>query len=172
MEYLGISLSSSSDVSGGVFYPEYFSNQFFLYDLTNKGPITAIRIEGATSSIEKRLENLKKELGLLDDEINYLDDEQSKIFWKFTQNLKAFEKSGKNLIKVVIPPSKAVQTINNLKKLLTRYFIDWGGNLIWMEIDKLNSEILREIEEVIDNVGGYYIIVKLDDGKQVLTCLK
>ena len=33
-----------------------------------------------------------------------------------------------------------------------------------MEIDKLNSEILREIEEVIDNVGGYYIIVKLDDG--------
>ena len=61
MEYLGISLSSSSDVSGGVFYPEYFSNQFFLNDLTNKGPITAIRIEGATSSIEKRLENLKKE---------------------------------------------------------------------------------------------------------------
>ena len=57
LEYLGISLSSSSDVSGGVFYPEYFSDQFFLNDLTNKGPITAIRIEGATSSIEKRLEN-------------------------------------------------------------------------------------------------------------------
>ena len=164
LEYLAISLSSSSDVSGGVFYPEYFRNQFSLNDLTNKGPITAIRVEGATSSIEKRLENLRKEIGLLDDEFNYLDDEQSKIFWKFTQNLKAFEKSDKNLIKVVIPPSKALKTINNLKKLLTRYFIDWGGNLIWMEIGKLNSEILREIVEVIDNVGGYYIIVKLDDG--------
>ena len=40
-------------ISGGVFYPEYFKDQFSLNDLTNKGPIIVIRVEGV-SSIDKR----------------------------------------------------------------------------------------------------------------------
>ena len=82
LEYLNVSLSSSADVSGGVFYPEYFKDQFSLNDLTNKGPITAIRVEGVSSSIDKRVIALKKELGLLNNEVNFLENDQSKIFWK------------------------------------------------------------------------------------------
>ena len=116
LEYLNISLSSTSDVSGAVFYPEYFKNQFTLNDLVNKGPITAIRVEGVSSSIDDRLQNLVKELGLLSDEINFLEGEQSKIFWDYTQNLRVFSKTDKNLIKAVVPPSETLNVINNLKK--------------------------------------------------------
>ena len=164
LEYLNVSLSSSADVSGGVFYPEYFKDQFSLNDLTNKGPITAIRVEGVSSSIDKRVIALKKELGLLNNEVNYLENDQSKIFWKNTQELKVFNSSQNNIIRVVVPPSKTLNTINNLKKFFTRYFIDWGGNLIWIEMEKINSEILKEFNRVIENNGGYQTMIKLDDG--------
>ncbi len=164
LDYLNISLSSPADVSGGVFYPEYFKDQFSLNDLTNKGPITAIRVEGVSSSIDKRLNSLKKELGLLNNEVNYLNDDQSKIFWQNTQELKVFNKTEKNIIRAVVPPSKTLNAINNLKKFFSRYFIDWGGNLIWIEMEKINSEILKEFSRVIENVGGYYTMLKLDDG--------
>ena len=117
LDYLNISLSSTADVSGGVFYPENFKDQFMLNDLTNKGPITAIRIEGVSSSIDKRINSLEKELSLLDYEVNYLNNEQSKIFWKNTQELKVFNKTEKNIIRIVVPPSKTLNTINSLKKL-------------------------------------------------------
>ncbi len=164
LDYLNISLSSTADVSGGVFYPENFKDQFMLNDLTNKGPITAIRVEGVSSSIDKRINSLEKELSLLDYEVNYLNNEQSKIFWKNTQELKVFNKTEKNIIRIVVPPSKTLNTINSLKKFFTRYFIDWGGNLIWAEMLEINTEILREFNQVIENVGGYYVMLKLDDG--------
>ncbi len=163
LEYLNISLSSTSDVSGAVFYPEYFKNQFTLNDLVNKGPITAIRVEGVSSSIDDRLQNLVKELGLLSDEINFLEGEQSKIFWDYTQNLRVFSKTDKNLIKAVVPPSETLNVINNLKKFLSRYFIDWGGNLIWMEVNKLNFSILKEINAVVNDLSGYATVIKLED---------
>ena len=29
---------------------------------------------------------------------------------------------------------------------------------------EINTEILREFNQVIENVGGYYVMLKLDDG--------
>ncbi len=163
LEYLSLSLSSSSDVSGAIFYPEYFKNIFTLNDLINKGPITAIRIEGVTSSIQDRQNNLIKELKLLSSEVNFLDQEQSKIFWKLTQDLKVFENSKNSILKVVIPASQALKVLNNLKKSLYRYFIDWGGNLIWMEVENMNINLFKEIKNVVDSCEGYTTIIKIDD---------
>ncbi len=164
IEYMSTGLSSSVDVSGAVFYPEYFKDKFSLNDLTNKGPITALRIEGVNSSIEDRINRLVKELGLLNDEINFLDEQQSKIFWRYTQDLKAFQKTTKDIMKIVVPPSETLNLLNNLKKFSSRYFIEWGGNLIWFEIENMSQEILKTMNEVIAKCGGYNILVKLDDG--------
>mgnify|MGYP001179905805 CR=1 FL=1 len=163
LDYINISLSSSSDVSGAVFYPEYFNEKFKLNDLVNKGPLTALRIEGVSSSIDDRIQNLTNELGLLRDEVNFLDDEQSKIFWSYTKDLKVFTKTDKNLIRIVIPPSETLNIINSLKKISSRYFIDWGGNLIWMEMEKINASIMKDINLSIDKANGYFTIIKLDD---------
>ena len=43
------------------------------------------------------------------------------------------------------------------------YFIDWGGSLIWMAFDHLNSKILAEIKEITKNHQGYYTLIKIDD---------
>ena len=77
MEYLGTALSSSTDPSGGVFYPERFENNFVFNDLTHKGALTAIRIEGPTNSVDQRISRLVKELSLLENEYSVLDNFQT-----------------------------------------------------------------------------------------------
>ena len=42
--------------------------------------------------------------------------------------------------------SESLQVIQKLKKDDLNYFIDWGGSLIWMAFDHLNSKILAEIK--------------------------
>ena len=63
----------------------------------------------------------------------------------------------------MVPPSETLNVINNLKKFLSRYFIDWGGNLIWMEVNKLNFSILKEINAVVNDLSGYATVIKLED---------
>ena len=91
-------MSSSTDPSGGVFYPDYFGKDFVLNDLTHDGGLTAIRIEGPTNSVDQRLNRLsKKELDLLDQELSILDSEQSNIFWSRTKNLEVFKSLKKSI---------------------------------------------------------------------------
>ena len=161
--YLGKSLSSSTDPSGGVFYPDYFGKNFILNDLTHDGGLTAIRIEGPTNSVNQRIERLSKELSLLTQERAILDSEQSKIFWNKTQNLEVFKNLKGNLLRIVVPISETLEVVQKLKNNQVNYFIDWGGNLIWMAYDQINSKILKESQEIVKNHQGYLTIIKIEE---------
>ena len=115
LEYLNLSLASSSDPSGAVFYPDYFRKHFTFNDLVFSGPITAVRIEGSTLSVDHRIAKLKKELKVNDDETAILSEEQSEIFWDNTRNLKVFSNLKQNLIRIVVPSSETFDLLN--KKL-------------------------------------------------------
>ena len=161
--YLGQALSSSTDPSGGVFYPDYFGKNFVLNDLTHDGGLTAIRIEGPTNSVDQRIERLSKELGLLSQEISILDNEQSNIFWDRTKNLEVFKNLKGNLIRIVVPISETLQIIQKLKNNDIKYFIDWGGSLIWIAFDEINNKILHEIKETVKKHQGYSTIIKIEE---------
>ena len=163
MGYLGQALSSSTDPSGGVFYPDYFGKNFILNDLTHEGGLTAIRIEGPSNSVDQRLERLSKELSLIDQELSILDNSQSKIFWDRTKNLEVFKNIKSNLIRVVVPISETLQVIKKLKDHKIKYFIDWGGSLIWASFDQLNSKILSEIKELVKKHQGYVTLIKIEE---------
>ncbi len=163
LDYLGQSLSSSTDPSGGVFYPDYFGKNFILNDLTHDGGLTGIRIEGPMNSVDQRIDRLSKELALIENEFSVLDNVQTEIFWNKTKNLEVFKNSKSNLIRIVVPISETLQVIQKLKKDDLNYFIDWGGSLIWMAFDHLNSKILSEIKEITKNHQGYYTLIKIED---------
>ena len=163
IQYLNLALSSSSDVSGGVFYPEIFRNYFSLNDLTIKGALTAIRIEGPANSVDQRIEKLKKELKVNTNEVSVLETQQSNLFWKITQNLSVFSNLQSNLLRAVVPPSETFDLIQKIKKYEINYFIDWGGNLIWIEINKINSKILKEINDIVRSSKGYLTIIKIEE---------
>ena len=163
LSYLGQSLSSSTDPSGGVFYPDYFGKNFILNDLTHEGGLTAIRIEGPTNSVDQRIDRLSKELELLSQEISILDTEQSNIFWNRTKNLEVFKNLKSNLFRIVVPMSETLKVIQKLKSDDVKYFIDWGGSLIWIALNEINSKILSEIKQIVKKHHGYYTIIKIEE---------
>ena len=163
LEYLNTSLASSSDPSGAVFYPEYFRNQFTFNDLTTEGPITAIRIEGSKLSIDERIKQLLNELAINQKEVSILESEQSNIFWENTRCLKVFTNLKNDLLRAIVPASETFDLINKLKPYNIKYFIDWGGNLVWLQIDELNSNILNEIKSIVKNFGGYLTAIKVEE---------
>jgi glycolate oxidase FAD binding subunit len=163
IEYLGIALSSSSDPSGGVFYPEQFDQSFTFNDLTHKGALTAIRIEGPSNSVDHRIKNLSAELGLLENEYSILESVQTKIFWNKTKNLEIFSNSKKNLLRIVVPISETLSVLQKMKPYEINYFLDWGGSLIWVELEKISLKILREIKDITQRHSGYFTIIKVED---------
>ena len=163
IEYLGIALSSSSDPSGGVFYPEQFDQSFTFNDLTHKGALTAIRIEGPSNSVDHRIKNLSAELGLLENEYSILESVQTKIFWNKTKNLEIFSNSKKNLLRIVVPISETLSVLQKIKPFEINYFLDWGGSLIWVELEKISLKILREIKDITQQHSGYFTIIKVED---------
>ena len=96
-------------------------------------------------------------------EISILDPEQSNIFWEKTRSLNVFSNLKDNLLRIVVPGSKAFDLINKLKIYHVKYFIDWGGNLVWLQLELLNSNILKEIKTTVKNLGGYLTVIKVDE---------
>ena len=163
LEHLSVALSSSCDPSGAVFYPEFFQDQFTFNDLLTKGPITAIRIEGSRLSIDERIKQIVDELVVDKKEISILDQEQSNIFWEKTRSLNVFSNLKDNLLRIIVPGSEAFDLINKIKIYNVKYFIDWGGNLVWVQLAQINLSILKEIKNIVKNLGGYLTVIKVDE---------
>jgi len=171
VHFLDKSVSSSNDVSGAVFFPKdlkikgcimNIENTFKLNDLKIQGSITAIRIEGSKNSINQRLENLIKELQILDTNTSILEVNQSEIFWNKVKALEFFSKSKNSIIRIVIPPSESVNLIYQFSNRF-KYYLDWGGSLIWLEAFELSEEMFESIRRKVVKVGGYVTMIKNSD---------
>ncbi len=163
LDYLNLAISSSNDPSGGVYYPEYFRKNFTFNDLTTEGPITAIRLEGPNESVDHRISKLKNDLNIKNDEIVILEHEQSNIFWEKTRTLQVFSELKNNFLRIVVPFSETFEVVQKLKAYDIKYFIDWGGSLIWCQVENINLKILREIKDIVLKASGYITIIKIEE---------
>tara|TARA_B100001123_G_scaffold267767_1_gene298065 strand:- start:762 stop:2042 length:1281 start_codon:yes stop_codon:yes gene_type:complete len=169
--YLENSINSSSDISGAIFLPkesqlkgykDNIENTFKLNDLKQDGSITAIRIEGPKKSIEQRTESLIKELKITKQNISILETIQSEIFWNKVKSIEFFSNSKNNIFRIVIPPSECVKLVYQLSKKF-KYYIDWGGALIWVEAFELSEEMFESIRKKVVKLGGYITMIKYSD---------
>ena len=163
--------SSSNDVSGAVYLPTEPKNvncimdiekTFKLNDLQYTGSLTALRIEGSKNSIDERTQNLKKELKIVNLEVSNLQTHQSEIFWNKIKTLEFFHLSKNNIFRIVIPPSECIKLIyqfsNNFK-----YYLDWGGALIWVEAFEMSELMFESIKRRVVKLGGYMTMIKNSD---------
>ena len=165
------SISSSNDVSGAVFLPKDpavpgcimdIEKTFKLNDLKQDGSITAIRIEGSKKSIQQRIENLVNELKIRNLNISILDSYQSEIFWSKVKNLEFFYSSKNSILRAIIPPSECAQLVYQLSNKF-KYFLDWGGALMWLEAFELSEEMFESIRKKVVKHGGYLTMIKNSD---------
>jgi len=167
-EYLANAISSSNEVSGASFLPTEplckkcemnIENVFKLNDLKYAGSITALRLEGSRQSINKRAENLKKELKIQELDTSELETLQSKIFWDKVKNLEFFSATKNNILRIVIPPSECVNLIYELPSKY-KYFLDWGGAVIWMEACEISEQKFESIRKKVIKHKGYISMIK------------
>jgi len=168
MNFLDLAMNTSNDISGAVFLPTEpkckgckmnIEETFKLNDLKKDGSITAIRIEGSKNSLEKREKNLLQELKINNFSKSILETYQSEIFWNKIKNLEFFSLTKNNIIRIVIPPSKCVQLLYQFSNKF-KYYLDWGGSLIWMEACELTEEMFDSIRKKIVKQGGYVTMIK------------
>jgi len=161
-------ISSSYDISGAVFLPTEpkasgcvmnIEKTFKLNDLKHGGPLTAIRIEGSKNSIDERIKNLINDYKLKEFNLSLLEKIQSGIFWDKVRTLEFFSSSKNNIVRIVVPPSQTVQLIYQLPGKY-KYYLDWGGALIWMESHELSEEMFESIRKKAVKHGGYVTMIK------------
>ncbi len=169
--YMSTSISSSYDVSGAVYFPNdlkmkgfssTIENTFKLNDLKHNGSLTAIRIEGSKQSINTRAKNLIEYLKIINLDISVLEVYQSEIFWEKVKNLEYFHNSKNSILRIVIPPSESVNLIYQLSDKF-KYYLDWGGALIWLEAFELSEGMFESIRKKVIKVGGYVTMIKNSD---------
>jgi len=169
--YLQKGVSSTYDISGASFLPTDpvcnkcqmdIKKTFKLNDLKEEGSITAMRIEGSKKSISQRIENLNKELYTSRLSISVLGTLQSEIFWKKIKNLEFFSKTKNNILRIVIPPASCTQLVYQLPKNF-KYFLDWGGALIWVEACELTEQMFNSLRKRVVKHGGYVSMIKNSD---------
>jgi len=161
-------ISSSNDISGAAFFPDgpklpkfsmNIEKTFKLNNLKYGGSLTAIRIEGSKQSIDQRIKNLIDELKVMNVNISILDVYQSEIFWNKVKGLEFFSSSPNNIIRIVIPPSECVQLLYQFSNKF-KYYLDWGGALIWMEAVELSEEMFTSLRKKVVKHGGYVTMIK------------
>ena len=164
-------MNSPSDISGASFFPAEpkvhgckinIDEVFKLNDLKFGGSLTAIRIEGSKNSINQRIENLIKELNIINLNVSILDTLQSEIFWQKVKNLEFFSNSKNSVFRIVIPPAECVQLIYQMAGKF-KYFLDWGGALIWAEGFELSEGMFNSLRKKVVKHGGYVTMIKNSD---------
>ena len=159
-------INSSSDVSGSMYLPLDSNNKsdeiFKFNDIKYSAPYIAIRADGSEKSIEERINNLSFELELNNNKISILDYNQSDLFWKKVNNLELFSNTKNSIFRVVIPQSKCASLLEHFDKNY-RYFIDWCGSLVWLEVSGLTEENFFSLRKSIVELGGYLTVIKQQD---------
>ena len=135
---------------------------FKLNDLKHEGSITAIRIEGSRNSINQRFKNLIKELKIINFDLSTLEAYQSEIFWNKVKSLEFFSNSKNSILRIVIPPSECVKLVYQFSNKY-KYYLDWGGALMWMEAFELSEEMFESIRKKVVKLGGYVTMIKNSD---------
>ena len=164
-------ISSSNDISGASFLPidplcekceMNVAKTFKLNDLKDNGSITAMRLEGSKRSVGQRVNNLCEELKISDYDISIIESFQSEIFWRKIKNLEFFSLTKNNIFRIVIPPNECIQLINELPRNF-KFYLDWGGALIWMEACELSEQMFESIRKKVVRHQGYISMIKNSD---------
>ena len=161
-------LKTSLEISGACYYPSNNIKFLRLNDVKNTSSVTALRIEGPKQSVNERIQNLQKIFSEYNDQ-TVLEVYQSNLFWKITANLECFTNTPNLIAKISLPPSvtsKFVSTFaeDSILRINNKYFLDWAGGLVWMEIDNTDPSflILEKIKKFCMEHGGHITVVKAD----------
>jgi glycolate oxidase FAD binding subunit len=126
-------LASPHDVSGAAFVPPSSSAAF--RSLSGIRGLSALRVEGPSPSVAYRQDRLKAELAS-NCEAATLDDAASAEFWREIRDAAPFAGTADRVVwRVSIAPSRGAKVAEVIAQALdARWYLDWGGGLLWVAV--------------------------------------
>jgi glycolate oxidase FAD binding subunit len=123
-----LALNSSHELGGSAHLPASVSR--------SGGATTLARVEGPVPSVEARAAALRRELSSFG-AADILSDDASLALWRDLRDVSPLVSPTDAVIwRVSVAPSAAPALINALTRTLDlRYFLDWGGGLVWLAIN-------------------------------------
>jgi glycolate oxidase FAD binding subunit len=152
---MGEALSSPAAVSGAAHFPAAVTGTLPALHAVS-GAVTALRLEGLERSINARLERLTQRLARAGSECTILDESSSRRLWVDVADVAAFAGSAERPVwRLSTRASTAVGIVRTIQESLDyRYFFDWGGALLWIELPPEPLAHQGLIREACMRVGG------------------
>ena len=107
---------------------------------------TLLRLEGFAPSVSYRTDELRKTLAEFGS-FDVVADDASQVLWRNVRDARFFAQSDECVWRVSIAPSKAPHLLDDIGTIAQRWFMDWGGGLLWITTraeGDAGAEILRQ----------------------------
>lgn len=124
--------------------------------------VTALRVEGFSSSVAYRIGRLKEMFAAYGDMLE-LDHTASLSLWDELRRLSIFEGSTDPVWRISTPPSigpRVVGAISTYMPVLAAY--DWSGGLVWLEVPASVDAGSADIRRVIATRGGHATLIRAE----------
>jgi glycolate oxidase FAD binding subunit len=170
-------LQSSVEATGAAFLPAYLASSVHA-DLKPADQNRAVgsvvfRLEGFAASVADRANTLSEMLRAYGP-VEIHEDDVSKTLWANIRDASPFAGSrdakadgGGNdaLWRVSIPPAAAPGVLGAIASAYPqlRYFLDWGGGLIWIAVSGAGDGGEAAIRAAIEGAGGHATLVRGSD---------
>ncbi len=131
---------------------------------TEKGESrTLLRIEGFDSQVSYRLEKIKQTI-IKPFNCEIIEGAKHDKTWRFVRNVERFKDSNKPLWRIVSKPSNAPKIEEQLNdKTGAKTSFDWGGGLIWAQMEDENNAHQDAVRHIVNSLGGYATLIRAKD---------
>ena len=163
VRYLNHALASPHEVSGAVYIPA--PSTAALPPFSGVQGVVALRLEGPSPSVDFRRDRLLAELGS-DCESTSFDNEASAAFWRSIRDVIPLGQLADRAVwRVSAAPSRGAELGEAIARNLdARWYLDWGGGLLWVaitETDNGGAEFIRAAIRGADGHGaGHATLIK------------
>jgi len=126
--------------------------------------LTLLRVEGAPAATVYRAEELAKELADFAAP-TIRDDAESRALWTAIRDVAPFVGfEGEAIWRLSVPPAEGAAVVARLTEALpaARWFLDWGGGLIWLSVPQGREAQHESVRAALPAAGGHATLIKAD----------
>lgn len=164
VELMSLAVTQPYEVSGTIHLSAELASR-----LRHKGlaggtrPLTAIRIENFTRSVQYRKQKLREVLAAYGAPLE-LELESSLELWGEVRRLAFLPANGTHLWRISTQPSMAASLVTAVRRhMRVEAFYDWSGGLVWLETPASADAGSADIRRAVATHGGHATLIRADE---------
>ena len=163
LDALGAALGSAHEVSGAAHMPAEVAARSAVSYVSGAGAaVSAVRVEGFPASVEARCEALRALLGPFG-AVEELHSKNSATLWREIRDVRAFADDSGPLWRLSVPPASGAAAAARVAEAAdVRALFDWGGGLLWLEVDGAPDAGEVPVRAAAAAAGGHATLVRAD----------